>query len=109
MSGHGRRRRTLAALVGIGVAVAGSAGLALADPPADFAASTDRPVPGEAVTFTAQADCEAPVACTWDFGDGDDAAGREASRTRSPPPARHAVTLTVADPGDPADASTARA
>ena len=99
MSGHGVRRRTMGALLGVGVAVAASAGLALADPAADFAVSAERPVPGETVTFTAQAACAAPVECTWDFGDGNGAAGREVGHAFAAA-GPQTVTLTVSDPGD---------
>jgi PKD repeat protein len=108
MSRLGARRRTIAAMLGAGAAIAGSAGLALADPAADFAVSSERPAPGESVTFTAQAACAAPVTCTWDFGEGRDASGREVSHAfaESGP---HRVTLTVSDPDDPADPSVAAA
>ena len=87
MSRHGVRRRVMAATVAI-AAVAGTAGLALADPPADFTVSSTRLAPGQAATFTAQAACAAPVTCTWDFGDGASATGERgharATRTRAP-------------------------
>jgi large repetitive protein len=104
MSRHGVRRRTFAAMVGIGVAGC-FAGLALADPPADFAVSPDRPVRGEAATFTAQAECVAPVTCTWDFGDGS-ATGHEVTHAFGEGGA-HTVALTVEDPADPAASSVA--
>ena len=108
MSGHGARRWTIAALAGIGAAVAASAGLALADPPAGFTVSAERPVPGETVTFTAQAACAAPVDCAWDFGDGAGAAGREVAHAFAVA-GPQTVTLTVSDPGDAADPSVATA
>ena len=108
MSGHGARRWTLAALAGIGVAVAASAGLALADPPAGFTVSAERPVPGETVTFTAQDACAPPVDCAWDFGDGAGASGREVAHAFAAA-GPQTVTLTVSDPGDPADPSVATA
>jgi PKD repeat protein len=76
----------------------------LADPPASFTVSPDRPVLGEPAAFTAEAACAAPVTCTWDFGDGATAAGREAAHAFSTTGA-HTVTLTVDDPDDPADPS----
>src|SRR3954447_8234679 len=103
MSGHGARRRAIAAAVGM-AAAAGTAGLALADAPADFTVSPGRPVPGEAATFTAQAACAAPVTCTWDFGDGAGATGHEATHAYGGAGTR-TVTLTVDDPDDPADPS----
>src|SRR3712207_2033902 len=105
MARHGMRRRWIAAAVGVGAAVC-SAGLALADPPADFSVTPARPVPGETVAFAAQAACGAPVTCAWDFGDGATASGREAAHAFAGAGA-HTVTLTVDDPDDPAPPSVA--
>ena len=103
MSRHGARRRAIAAVVGM-AAAAGTAGLALADAPADFAVSGGRLAPGETATFTAQASCAAPVTCTWDFGDGAGATGGEVTHAYADPGTR-TVTLTLDDPDDPAEPS----
>src|SRR5688500_13603878 len=100
MSRHGMRRRMIAAGVGIAVASAW-AGLALADPPAPFTATPDRPVLGAPAGFRAEAACAAPVSCTWDFGDGAGAAGRErltASRRPARTPSRSPWTTPTIPP-----------
>ena len=103
MSRHGARRRAIAAVVGM-AAAAGTAGLALADAPADFTVSGGRLAPGETATFTAHASCAAPVTCTWAFGDGAGATGGEVTHAYADPGTR-TVTLTLDDPDDPAEPS----
>jgi PKD repeat protein len=102
--GTGRPTRWLVA-VAAAVLFGLLAGIALAEPPANFVASTDRPRVGERVEFLALVRCgRSDLTCTWDFGDGERAEGQVVGHSYSSPGPR-TVSLTV-DDGNPEDPPT---
>ncbi len=99
--GKARRRTTaVVALLLFGVL----AGIALAEPPADFLVSNERPAVDERVEFLALANCGRRLDCAWDFGDGNGDSG-QLVRHRYSSPGSYTVTLTL-DDGDPSEPPT---
>ena len=83
----------------LAIASLGAATVALADPTASFSISDDTPFRGDAVTFTADHDCAAPITCSWSGG-GDLSGTGPVIEHSYELVGEHAVTLTIDDPAE---------
>lgn len=94
-----RARRAAGAVTATALFLGGTAGVAAAAPAEGFSIDVERPVRGQAVTFTAADPCAFPVTCRWSGDDGVSGDGPRIEHAYADV-GSFGVTLTVDDPGD---------